>query len=222
MKNELYHIYNRGNQKQKIFFELDNYEYFVRKMKKHLVPCCDILAWCLMPNHFHFLIHANELSVAPVNKKGIPYQNLSDGFRKLLSSYTKGINSKYRMTGNLFQQHTRAKSLVNDAGNYSLTAFNYIHQNPWKGNLVRQVEDWKYSSLRDYIGKRNSGICNMELAKQILEPGSIENILNSARQFELSDIAQIFQSEPKISSKLIFDNSEKIPDFEITEILLNG
>lgn len=218
-KNELYHIYNRGNQKQKIFFEPANYEFFVRKMKKHLVPCCDILAWCLMPNHFHFLIHANEISVAPVEKKGIPYQNLSDGIRKMLSSYTKGINSKMKMTGNLFQQHTRAKALVNKSGNYALTAFNYIHQNPWKANLVRRVEDWKYSSLRDYLGKRNSGICNIDLAKQLLQLSPATDILDAARLYDESNLEQIFLTESRYSMKIIPRALEEIIDFEIAESL---
>lgn len=63
---EIYHVYNRGNNRQTIFFNDKNYLYFLGKVKKYLYPNCDILAWCLMPNHFHFLIHANERSCAKV------------------------------------------------------------------------------------------------------------------------------------------------------------
>ncbi len=55
-EKEIYHIYNRGNNSQLIFFEKENYNHFLRLVKKFLLPNCEILAWCLMPNHFHFLI----------------------------------------------------------------------------------------------------------------------------------------------------------------------
>ncbi len=59
----IYHIYNRGNNKRPIFFSDENYLYFLKGMQKTIALSCDILSWCLMPNHFHFLIHANSDSV---------------------------------------------------------------------------------------------------------------------------------------------------------------
>ncbi len=56
LESEFYHLYNRGNQQQTIFFNTENYLYFLRKVRRDIVPYCDILAYCLMPNHFHFLI----------------------------------------------------------------------------------------------------------------------------------------------------------------------
>jgi REP element-mobilizing transposase RayT len=53
--NHLYHIYNQGNNQQKTFLDRDDYLIFLRKVKKFLSPYADILAYCLMPNHFHFL-----------------------------------------------------------------------------------------------------------------------------------------------------------------------
>ncbi len=55
-----YHIYNRGNNKENIFFELKNYEYFLKKFCYYLEKYVDIYAYCLMPNHFHFLIQVKE------------------------------------------------------------------------------------------------------------------------------------------------------------------
>jgi putative transposase len=63
-KENLYHIFNQGNNRQKIFFSQENYLFFLRKMKTHILPYADILAWCLMPNHFHLMVWVKEVEVA--------------------------------------------------------------------------------------------------------------------------------------------------------------
>ena len=57
--DQIYHVYNRGNQKQTIFFDDRNYLLFVTKIRRELLPFCDILVWCLMPNHFHLIIYSS-------------------------------------------------------------------------------------------------------------------------------------------------------------------
>ena len=57
-----YHIYNRGNNKENIFFEEKNYYYFLKKFDEYLSAFSDVYAYCLMPNHFHFLIKIKETS----------------------------------------------------------------------------------------------------------------------------------------------------------------
>ena len=54
--DSIYHIYNRGNDKQLIFLLEENYSFFLNKIKQDLLRLCDILAYCLMPNHFHLLL----------------------------------------------------------------------------------------------------------------------------------------------------------------------
>jgi putative transposase len=61
--NHIYHIYNRGNNSQPIFFSIENYLFFLKKVRTHLLQHVDILAWCLMPNHFHFMVYVNEVEV---------------------------------------------------------------------------------------------------------------------------------------------------------------
>lgn len=53
---DIYHIYNQGNNRQRIFFDRENYLFFLRKMREHLLPHVNILAYCLMPNHFHWMV----------------------------------------------------------------------------------------------------------------------------------------------------------------------
>jgi len=157
----IYHIYNRGNNQQPIFFSDDNYVYFLNKCHRYLKPIADILAWCLMPTHFHFLMDLTDASLEPVKVGGILMPAISNGFRLLESSYAKGINKQLDRTGNLFQQKTKAK-FTNEAKDYSQTAFHYIHQNPINAGLVKRPEDWKYSSYLDYARLRNGTLCNKQ------------------------------------------------------------
>ena len=59
----LYHIYNQGNNRQKIFFSRENYLFFLNKIKNHILPHADIVAWCLMPNHFHLMVYVHDLEI---------------------------------------------------------------------------------------------------------------------------------------------------------------
>ncbi|MGQ1786554.1 transposase [Saccharicrinis sp. GN24d3] len=58
--DQLYHVYNQGNNKQRIFYTRDNYLFFLSKLQRHLLPHCSILAWCLMPNHFHLMLRLKD------------------------------------------------------------------------------------------------------------------------------------------------------------------
>jgi putative transposase len=60
-KGYIYHIYNQGNNRQKIFFKEENYLFFLKKIKTHILPYAEILAWCLMPNHFHLMVFVNDV-----------------------------------------------------------------------------------------------------------------------------------------------------------------
>src|SRR5258706_5535453 len=120
-EGSFYHIYNRGNDKRPIFFKDRNYDFFLQKAQKYIGANADILAWCLMPNHFHFLIQANTRSITIVKDTPVKINALTEGIRILLSSYTKAIQKQESFTGNLFQQKTKFKC-VDD---YLETAFHY-------------------------------------------------------------------------------------------------
>jgi REP element-mobilizing transposase RayT len=179
--NQLYHVYNRGNNRQRIFFEKDNYYYFLRKLKSYLVPNCDLIAYCLMPNHFHLLIHANEKTIMPHKRSRQPLSSRKNrapkrltlfewGLQQLLSSYSKGINKKYNRTGSLFQQNTKSKRTSSEFFNddYSAWCFLYIHNNPKSAGLVVTPEDYEFTSYLDYLGLRSGSLCNISLGKDLL------------------------------------------------------
>ena len=168
-ENELYHIYNRRNNKQRIFFKPENYLFFLKKVKTFIWPHCDILAYCLMPNHFHFLVNSDKRTVVKKTIAGTERNILSEGVRNLLSSYTQAINKQNSTTGSLFQQNTKAKQIQKSSNLYDLLCFHYIHQNPIKAKLVEKMEDWEYSSFKDYCGLRNGSLPNKQLAIQLLD-----------------------------------------------------
>ena len=168
-ENELYHIYNRGNNRQPIFFKPDNYRYFLNKMRKFSLPHCDLLAYCLMPNHFHFLISSDNRTVASKLIGGREKNVLSEGVRNLLQTYSKGINVQNGTSGSLFQQNTKAKCVSQGNNGYGSLCLHYIHQNPVRAWLVKKMEDWEYSSFREYCGSANELLCNTELATRLLD-----------------------------------------------------
>lgn len=168
IKNGYYHIYNRGVEKRVIFEDEMDYKVFLSYTKEYLSPKTNIekivlvtfkdtvfkgvprqpnnyhgkvelLAYCLMPNHFHLLIKQSE--------KG----GMRNFVHSLLLRYSRYFNQKYKRVGPLFQGRYKAVSIDNDS--YLLHLSRYIHLNPgeYLSNLVEG-----YSSYSDYLGLRNT------------------------------------------------------------------
>ena len=156
-ENRFYHIYNRGNDRQLIFFQLRNYFYFLNKMKHFLEPHCDILAYCLMPTHFHLLVHTRGLTGQTVGNR---QTGMVRSIASLLSSYSQGVNKQERRTGGVFQKKTKAKLI--ESSDYLNTCFHYIHQNPVKAKLATRPEEWSFSSYAAYAGLSDNIYCNVE------------------------------------------------------------
>ena len=87
------------------------------------------------------------------------------GIAVLLRSYTRAIQKQEGIKGSLFQQKTKARRLCEHSGfgiNSPATCMHYIHQNPLKARIVTQMENWEFSSFKDYAGLRNEALCNKE------------------------------------------------------------
>jgi REP element-mobilizing transposase RayT len=190
---EIYHIYNRGNNKERLFFCRGHYEYFLERMEQDLLPYADILAWCLMPNHFHFLIYANEITVLNKIDGGFDRQLFSDGLKHLLSNHAKKINYEMHFTGNRFQQKTKAKNVTTPIS-YAWTAFQYIHQNPLRSGLVKSLEGWEFSSFREYLGIAKRYFCNQRLAIELLDIDMIRFYDQAYEAIDEDLRVQIFKS----------------------------
>lgn len=135
-----YHLYNRGVNREKIFFERENYLFFLRQLRKYFKrELVSIIAYCLMPNHYHLIIYLNT-------------NNLANIMQRFTLSYSKAINKRYSRVGALFQGPFKAIQV--DRNEYLIHLSRYIHLNPVEANIINKAEDWEFSSYRDYIGIR--------------------------------------------------------------------
>lgn len=190
----LYHIYNQGNNRQRIFHTEDDYQTFLNLYKRLIPSRCSTIAWCLMPNHFHFLIHTDEKCILLEKQGGNLLNPISNAIRVLLSGYARIYNSRYRQSGSIFRQKTKAKCLTEISLDksqarenlaYATTCFHYIHQNPLVAKLCKSMETWPYSSYKDYYMLRHESLCDMGLAKKYcgFDPGNFIEV--SKRLYEL-------------------------------------
>lgn len=140
--NFFYYIFNRGVNRQTIFFNPGNWSFFLGRLRKYFDPSqATILTYCLMPNHYHLLVNVKceDFGSAIMHPFGI--------------SYTKAINKQQNRVGPLFQGKYQARLIERDAELLNLSR--YIHLNPVAAGLVESPEDWEYSSYRDFIGLRD-------------------------------------------------------------------
>jgi putative transposase len=143
-----YHVYNRGNNRQLIFFERDNYIYFLRQSRNHLINRgVDIIAYCLMPNHYHLLVYLKT-------------EHFSKLMQAFTLSYAKAINKRYKRAGSLFQG--RFQAIHVDREEYLLNLTRYIHLNPVEANLVERAEDWEFSSYQEYVDLRRGSLPKLD------------------------------------------------------------
>ena len=164
-----YHIYNRGVEKRPIFegnwdqtrlmktiqyYQLSGpkprlsiflkYKTFKPDPGKKIV---EIISYCLMPNHFHFLIKQT--------KDG----GITEFVSKLSNSYTKFYNTKYHRVGPLLQGEF--KSVLVETDEQLIHLSRYIHLNPVASLIVKDLNQYKWSSYHEYVENKN-GICSKE------------------------------------------------------------
>jgi REP element-mobilizing transposase RayT len=182
----IYHVYNQGNNRQAIFFSDDNYRFFIRKIKNEICPYVDILAYCLMPNHYHLMVRVKDdpevIGIGrttlsrPANTNN-PHP-LHRKLGSLQSSYTRAINRQENRSGSLFRQQLKIKCLTKD-DDYLFNCFNYIHQNPYVANLVNKIERWPFSSFSEYQF-RSFSTCNGDIAYQYIRKLSPETFYSDS------------------------------------------
>ncbi len=136
---QVYHIYNRGTNRENIFIEERNYTHFLGLYGQHVEPVADTYAYCLLRNHFHLLVRIKDAS-SP---------NVAQAFSNLFNAYAKAINKAYGRTGSLFQHPFGRIRVDNDR--YFARLVVYIHRNPQKHGLIDDFRDWPHSSYHALI-----------------------------------------------------------------------
>lgn len=164
-ENAFYHVYNRGVEKRNIFLNRDDHLAFLHLLKTALSPVqggtlprnrrkkfhdkVDLMAYCLMPNHYHLLLRQKTIS------------GLTEFIRSLSTSYSMYFNKKYRRVGSLFQGVFKATDIRDES--YLLWVSRYIHRNP------PDFQTYQYSSYDDYLGNRKTDWLNTTLLLEFFE-----------------------------------------------------
>ncbi len=161
LPSRYYHIYNRGNNGENIFYEAKNYSYFLTKWAKHIEPIAETHACCLLKNHFHFLIKIREeqallehitANYPPGKAKKLQAEisrYLSYQFAHCFNGYAQAMNRAYHRTGTFFEERFERKEV--DSDKYFQNLIHYIHKNPEKHGFVTDFRDYPHSSYNAHI-----------------------------------------------------------------------
>ena len=185
-----YHIYNRGNNRQTIFFETDNYLYFLRGIKKYLLPVVDMIAYCLMPTHYHLMVRVKDLGQQ--TSEVFKTSEVSAAMQKLSISYTKAINKRFERVGSLFQGAFQGKPITNSR--HLLHLCRYIHANPVKDELVADPADWPYSNYLEWIGEWDGKLLDRDFVQdQFHDLKEYRGfVLDYLRSRDLPEVIQVY------------------------------
>jgi len=146
----IYHVYSRGNNRRNLFQAKEDYDVYLKQMKEasgrfHF----DIFHYCLMTNHFHFLLRISKGSDLPVS------------IRHVKLAYARYYKQKYNFIGHLFQGRFRSPRILEES--YYLQCGRYIERNPVRACMVKRAEDYAYSSARHYV----EGTCDLLVTRNL-------------------------------------------------------
>ncbi len=154
-----YHIYNRGNNGETIFRQRENYLYFLKLFAKHFHLHALTYAYCLMPNHFHFLVRIKSREeVVEAYRRGEETSppTPSQAFGNLCNAYTKAVNKRFGRTGSLFENPFGRIEV--DSEGYFLNLVTYIHRNPQTHGFVDDFREWPYSSYHAILSEKETRV----------------------------------------------------------------
>lgn len=166
--NSVYHIYNCGINGCSIFTFDEDYDQFLFRLDKYILPIADIYAWALLGNHFHLLLKIKKEEEINTLKELHLLENktkeLSDTkkpdinkqFSHLFNSYSNYYNNKHSRHGALFERAFKRKKIENRE--YFKRCLIYIHQNPIKHGFVIDIREYRYTSFNRIFGNEINNI----------------------------------------------------------------
>jgi REP element-mobilizing transposase RayT len=149
IQGNYYHFYNRGSHKQSIFHNSNDYTYLLGHLKTYAQKfAITIIAYCLLPNHYHILARQDNRVEARVL------------IQRLFNRYGKTYREKYTHSGTIFEGPYRVKVVTEQR--YLLHLCRYIHANPVKHGIVTDILDWPYSNYPEWIGIRQGTLVDKQ------------------------------------------------------------
>lgn len=198
-----YHVYNRAHGNEKLFLSNENYRYFLRRFQHYITPIAQLHCYCLMPNHFHFLIEIKDeheieayflleeklkLTLSGLKElTGLARANyfskkMSLQFSHFFNSYTQALNKQQVRKGSLFMRPFKRKEITNEK--YLLNLIRYIHQNPIAAGLTKRPEDWPHSSYHHILANSSPLIHSRQIIEWFNDKINFSYCHNATSEFE--------------------------------------
>jgi REP element-mobilizing transposase RayT len=188
-KSKIYHLMLRGINRQNIFEDDEDRQRFIETIGRYkTISNYELYGYCLMNNHIHLLVREND-------------ESISKAVKRISSSYVYWYNQKYDRCGHLFQE--RFNSEVVETDEYFLTVLRYIHQNPIKAGIIKDIGDYLWSSYREYI--ETPIYTDINFALEILSPDRKQGII----------LFQNFMNEKNNDQCLDYKEKIKMSDEEV-------
>lgn len=210
-----YHIMVRGINKDKIFKTEKEKEKIISIIKEKIrEEPCQIAAYCIMDNHLHMII---------ICEKSV----LTNVMRRINISYAMSYNRKHKRIGPVFQERFKSEGISDER--YLYGAIRYIHNNPVKGHITSKAEEYKWSSMREYINKEGIILIDKDIKQQVLngflsdkefmefhnlqdeeEYLDMKEEIDDRKEKEAEEIMNVFFQEKGITDSKQFHNKEEL------------
>ena len=185
----IYHIMLRGINQQNIFEDDEDKEKFLDVLREcKVISGYRVFGYCLMGNHVHLLIKFESEQPELV-------------FKRIGGRYVYWYNMKYQRIGHLFQDRFKSEPVNDEA--YLLTVLRYIHQNPIKAGLCKRIEDYKYSSYLEYIGR--TYLVDTDFVYELMNKedfSEFNNEQNSDSCLEISDGVRFRPTDEQVKKEI--------------------
>lgn len=173
--NCVYHVYNRAIGNEKLFLKAAHYHFFLKRYSEYINPIANTYCYCLMPNHFHFIVGIKgEEELLPLIKcqNKVLSKALSKKWSNLFNSYTKSLNSDTNRIGNLFCHIFKRKAVASE--DYVKKLVHYIHFNPVISGLADTPQGWPYSSYKAILTEKQTSVKKGQVLEWF---GNLENFI---------------------------------------------
>ncbi|MDG2193752.1 MAG: hypothetical protein P8K77_02630 [Polaribacter sp.] len=171
-KDNYYHIYNRGINGCAIFEDKENMRYFLSLVLKYLKGKATLLSYCLLQNHYHFLLKVN-----------VDNKEIIQAFSNLFNAYAKAFNKRNHRTGSLFEKHFKRKRVKSEE--YLRNTILYIHKNPEHHKISKDFSKYDFSSYKDVVSE-NATLIDVSQVVSVFE--NLDNFIFTHKNDHQTDL----------------------------------
>lgn len=172
----VYHLYNRGNNREDLFRDAFDYQCFLQLYRKYIHSRVDTLAYCLMGNHFHLMVRIRVASRVADDPWDASPRSVTQAFSNHFNAYTRTFNQRHQRTGRLFAEHFGRIEVSDES--YFARLVTYIHRNPQRHGFVPDFRSWRWSSF--------AAICS--LGPTLVERNEVLDWYSGLKEFEIAHL----------------------------------